>query len=236
MTKRTKISAVITAAATILCTCSACANNRKVEENVAEVQKVVVTEEATTAKATTTKAETKTTTATTDTTTDITEEETTAATTIIEVSELSIAFDMDVTKTSGLSKHQFIDLVKEIPDYAGYYKRNAPLIWELSQEYNVNEIFICGLIASESGWAQSSTYGANNYFGWRSKDPSFATEEEGLEKFYEFISKRYLSEDGSFYNGPTLTGVGKLYCPGGLWADGVYGCMQIIASAAKNTA
>lgn len=145
----------------------------------------------------------------------------------ISLDELTISLDMDVSKPSGLSKADFVTLMNMLKyDYNGYYKRNAELIWTLCQEYGMNEIFACGIIAQESGWARVAGWGKNNYFGI--SGGRYATEEEGLTAFIKLVGNSYLDENGKYYKGKTMHAVGITYCDGTNWPKAVYGCMNLI--------
>ena len=199
---------------------------------VAETESEVVTEMVTTTVMTTTfhtmitTCETTTTTSeTTMTTSNTTTMSETTTTTIPEPIELSIYLYMDISKTTGMSKFQFVELMEELEcDYQGYFSRNAEYIWELCQEYSLNELAFCGIIALESGWAQYPG-GDNNYFGI--VGASYSSEQEGLESFACLLGNQYLSPDGSYYKGVTLEDVGDTYCElgGEYWSGKVYGCM-----------
>lgn len=145
----------------------------------------------------------------------------------ISLDDLTISLDMDVSKPCGLSKEDFVTLINKLKyDYKGYYKRNAELIWTLCQEYSMNEIFACGIIAQESGWAKVAGWGKNNYFGIAGG--RYATEEEGLTAFIRLVGNAYLNENGKYYKGKTMHDVGLTYCDGDNWPKAVYGCMKLI--------
>ena len=81
------------------------------------------------------------------------EEEITELTPTISIEEVEIAKDMDLTVRTGLSKQDFVELLSNLGvDTSGFFKENAETIYDLCAEYNINEIFFCGLIAEESGW------------------------------------------------------------------------------------
>jgi len=145
----------------------------------------------------------------------------------ISTDDVTISYDMDIAKPTGLSKDDFVNLIANLPyDYYGYFERNAGLIWELCQQKSVNEIAACGIIAHESGWAKVSGFGQNNYFGIRGGN--YSSEEEGLRAFINMLSDKYLSESGPYYKGKTLYAVGLTYCDGDVWPGKVYGCMKLI--------
>ena len=67
--------------------------------------------------------------------------------------KVSISKGMDLTKRTGLSKEQFKKLIKNVPqDSSKFFYNNADTIYDLCANYQINEIFFCGLISAESGW------------------------------------------------------------------------------------
>lgn len=212
----------------------------KERTTVAEGQTTSITPISTT-KVTTTKATTTTTAIETTvvSTTDLIGsdmEETTVTEDFLESQEfislesLEISFDMDVSVTSGLSREDFIYVMENLPyDYCGYFSRNAGGIWDECQQYGVNEFFVCGITAWESGWGQIAGFGSNNYFGIRGG--SYATEADGIHGLVSLLANNYLHEGGSCYNGATITGVGHCYCDPDLWPTKVYECMKLIVTS-----
>ena len=60
---------------------------------------------------------------------------------------------MDLTVRTGLSKEDFITLMTNMSaDTSGFFEENASLIYDYCEQYQINEIFFCGLIVAESGW------------------------------------------------------------------------------------
>lgn len=149
--------------------------------------------------------------------------------------EVSISRDMDLTETTGMSKEDFCELLANFEyDYEGFYERNAGLIWDLSQEYQVNEIFICGVFALESYYGSSEKHiSAHNYGSIMTGDgklQKFENDAEGIEANFELFANSYLSPEGKYYKGVTLDAIGDTYCPPTKdcpsWAGKVYSCMQ----------
>lgn len=149
--------------------------------------------------------------------------------------EVSISRDMDLTETTGLSREDFCELLANFEyDYEGFYERNAGLIWDLSQEYQVNEIFICGVFALESYYGSSDKHiSAHNYgsiMTGNGKLQKFENDAEGIEVNFKLFAECYLSPEGKYYKGVTLDSIGDTYCPPTKdcpsWAGKVYSCMQ----------
>lgn len=148
----------------------------------------------------------------------------------ISLDDLKISFDMDVSVPTGLSRDDFITLIEKCPyDKKGYFSRNAGVIWDECNELGVNEIFVCGITAWESGWGRVAGFGKNNYFGIRGG--KYATEADGIHGLVSLLAKRYLHEGGSCYHGATITGVSHCYCEPNEWPKKVYECMSMIVSS-----
>ncbi len=149
----------------------------------------------------------------------------------ISIEEITISRDMDLTERCGISKEDFINLVENMKvDYSGFFAQNAETIYDLCEEYEINEIFFCGLIAAESGWNISSNHkNTCNYISMMSggKLIRYSTPEEGLEAAAKLLHNRYLTEGGSCYYGKTLSAVQRRFCPNSsTWVGLVYGCMK----------
>lgn len=204
--------------------------------------------ETTTTESTTT---TTTTTTTITTTTSTTEETTTTETasqelieeacyeTTFDLSNLYISIDMNVNETTGMSKEQFISLMNDFSyDYNGLFNRNSGLIWDLCQEYSINEVFFVSLIGAESQWGSYESHIATcNYTSIKPEGYliEFSSEFEGLTASAELLSNKYFSSVGT-----TLYSISQVYCPDDLgtfdidesqyWVELVYDCMSLMIS------
>ena len=151
--------------------------------------------------------------------------------------KVSISKGMDLTKRTGLSKEQFKKLIKNVPqDSSKFFYNNADTIYDLCANYQINEIFFCGLISAESGWNIAGNHRkTHNYVSLMSggKLIHYSSVNEGLTVAVKVLHNNYLSPKGKFYGGKTLAGVQKKYCPSGSWIGLVYGRMNDIARAAK---
>lgn len=98
------------------------------------------------------------------------------------------------------------------------------------EKYGVNAVFLAGLAALESGWGKHC-FRPNNFFGWGKK--SFDTAEEGIDFVAGKISAYYLSEDGKYYHGVSLSGVNVSYNGSETWTEKVGGIMQNISKKAE---
>ena len=150
-----------------------------------------------------------------------------------KIEDVTISKDMDLTIRTGLSREDFITLISGVKeDKRGFFEENAGLIYDICEEYGINEIFFCGLIAGESGWHIADNHRrTHNYISLMSggKLIRFASLEEGLRKAAESLSNNYLNEGGRFYHGPTLAGVKTRFCPASsTWVNLIYGNMKTI--------
>ena len=134
-----------------------------------------------------------------------------------KIEDVKISKNMDLTVRTGLSKEDFKRLIGNTKqDRTKFFYNNSDTIYDLCEKYQINEIFFCGLIAGESGWSIASNHrNTHNYISLMSKGKllRFSTVEEGLEKAASTLHNKYLSPNGRFYSGKTLSGVKKRFCP-----------------------
>lgn len=147
--------------------------------------------------------------------------------------EVEISQSMDLTERTGLSKEDFITLIAGVKqDTSGFFEENAGIIYDLCEEYELNEIFFCGLISAESGWKIADNHRRTyNYISLMSggKLIQFASVEDGLEKAAQKLHNNYLTPGGKFYCGKTLSAVKTKFCPSSsTWVSLVYGRMKQI--------
>ena len=150
--------------------------------------------------------------------------------TYIPVSEIKISFDMDVSKTCGVSREDFITLVQNMKrDRTGILEANAGVIWDCCQKYSVNEIFVLGICGIESAWCSAPQHQrTHNYASLMSKGGliPYASDAEGFEAMIKLLGQNYLIPGRGVYHGKTITGVGTSYCNTTTWPPKVYKCMQ----------
>ena len=148
----------------------------------------------------------------------------------IPVSEVKISFNMDVSKPTGLSRDDFIELVSKMRyDRTGILEANAAVIWDCCQKYNVNEIFVLGICGIESAWCSAPQHQrTHNYASLMSKGKliPYASDAEGFEALIKLLGQNYLTPGRGVYHGKTITGVGTSYCNTTTWPPKVYKCMQ----------
>ena len=148
----------------------------------------------------------------------------------IKIEDVRISFDMDVSKTTGLSKEDFVTLVTNMKyDRTGILEKNAAWIWECCQKYSVNEIFVLGICGIESAWCSAPQHqNTHNYSSLMSggKLIPYSSDAAGFEAMIKLLGQKYLSPKGSLYHGATIIGVGRCYCNPTSWPKKVYTCMQ----------
>lgn len=149
----------------------------------------------------------------------------------ISIEEIKISKDMDLSIRCGISREDFIKLMENMKvDYSKFFAKNAGIIYDLCEKYEINEIFFCGLIAAESGWSIASSHrNAHNYISMMSSKGliRYSSEEEGLEAATKLLHNKYLTKGGSCYSGKTLSAVQKRFCPNSsTWVGLVFGCMK----------
>lgn len=153
-----------------------------------------------------------------------------------KIEDLQISRDMDLTITTGLSKEDFKTLISNVKyDTSKFFYNNSDLIYDLCQQYQINEIFLCGLISAESGWDIAYNHRiSHNYISLMSKNGliRYSSLEEGLSVATSTLHNNYLTEGGRFYHGKTLYGVKTIFCPSSTtWVELVYGRMQQIINS-----
>ena len=156
----------------------------------------------------------------------------------IKPKDVKVSKNMDITKRTGLSKEDFKKIMKNLKsDKSKFFYRNADTIYELCEKYQINEIFFCGLIAAESGWNIAGNHRTtHNYISlmYKGKLLKYSSESEGLEVAAQKLHQNYLTPGGKYYNGKTINGVQKRFCPASdTWDDLVYGCMKYVVKTAK---
>lgn len=149
-----------------------------------------------------------------------------------KIEEITISKKMDLTKRCGISKEDFKKLIKNLKkDTSKFFYKNSDLIYDLCEKYQINEIFFCGLIAAESGWNIVESHRVKcNYISMMSNGKliRYSSTKAGLEAAAKLLHNKYLTPKGDYYNGKTLKGVQKMFCPDSDWVELVYDCMKQI--------
>lgn len=152
-----------------------------------------------------------------------------------------IAPEMKISGVSGIKKSDFIWAMENCPyDRNDVLQNNAEFIWEKCQEYDLNEFFLCGLIAVESGWCDSKlSESHHNVMSIKGNKgyKYYSSYEECIEDGCILLSEKYLNPKGSYYNGQRLIDIAAKYvgtedktiCQN--WADLVAECAGMSAKA-----
>ena len=153
--------------------------------------------------------------------------------TYTQIKDVKISKDMDLTVSTNLSKEDFKTVISGVKqDASKFFYNNSDLIYDLCQQYELNEIFFCGLISAESGWNIADNHRrTHNYISLMSKGNliKYNSVEEGLEVSAKTLHNKYLTKGGVFYYGKTLSAVKTKFCPASsTWVNLVYGRMKQI--------
>lgn len=151
----------------------------------------------------------------------------------ISIQEVKISKNMDLTVRTGLSKSDFISLIAGVKqDTSGFFEENAEKIYDLCEQYSLNEIFFCGIISAESGWNIAQNHRrTHNYISLMSNGKliRYSSVESGLTEAARVLHTNYLSKGGKYYYGKTLSAVKTKFCPASsTWVNLVYGRMSQI--------
>lgn len=159
-----------------------------------------------------------------------------------------LSFNMNLNSPSGLSLEQFKKIFENEPkDTQKIFKNNAQYFYYAEKQYGINGVFLAAVAIHESGWGGSSiANNKNNLFGYGAYDRSpyssayqFSDYSEGIDLLGRVFVKYYLYPAGTkiydgnvalgtYYNGPTLSGVNVRYATDKNWANGVYNWMKYL--------
>jgi beta-N-acetylglucosaminidase len=162
--------------------------------------------------------------------------------------QLSVKMDMKLNKPSGLTREDFIKVLSgNSSDKNKIFEDNAEFFYEVEQKYNVNGIFLAAIGIHESNWGTSNiSTQKKNLFGFGSYDDSayessadFDSYQNGIEKVAKALAKEYLNEPGTvifdnitalgtYYNGPTITGVNVRYASDSNWSNRILSIMELL--------
>lgn len=158
-----------------------------------------------------------------------------------------LSFDMPLNKPSGLSLEQFKKALNDKKDVNQIFSKHAEYFYYIEKQYNINGLFVAAVGIHESGWGTSKiAKEKNNLFGYGAYDSNpysgayhFSNYSEGIDLIARVFVKYYLNPKGTtiyggekalgtYYNGPTLTGINKRYATDKNWANGVYTNMKYL--------
>lgn len=136
----------------------------------------------------------------------------------------------DVTRISNLTSAQLVGILNAHGGKATNFIPYASGLITAEQKYHVNVFFLIGIEALESGWVTSSISRSCNNLGGvcqSSNHPSngcgsnsncafayFPSVNQFVDYHAKMLHDNYLTPGGSYYHGPTPSGVVVSYCPG----------------------
>ena len=158
-----------------------------------------------------------------------------------------LSFDMALNKPSGLTLEQFKKILSDEKDINKIFLNNAEYFYYIEKQYNINGVFVAAVGIHESNWGTSQiAREKNNLFGYGAYDSnpyngaySFSDYSESIDLLARVFVKYYINPkgtsiyggeqaSGTYYNGPTLTGVNTKYATDKNWANGVYNHMKYL--------
>ena len=158
-----------------------------------------------------------------------------------------LSFGMKLNKPSGLTLDQFKKILSDSKDVNKIFEQNAEFFYYIEKQYNINGVFVASIGIHESAWGTSKiARDKKNLFGYGAYDSnpyggaySFENYSEGIDLIARVLTKYYLNPagtsiynsekaTGSYYNGPTLSGVNTRYATDKNWANGVYSHMKYL--------
>ena len=156
-----------------------------------------------------------------------------------------LSFDMNLYKPSGFSLEQFKKVLSDNKDSNKIFENNAEYFYYIEKQYNINGVFVAAVGIHESAWGTSKiARDKNNLFGYGAYDSnpyngaySFSNYSESIDLIARVFVKYYINPKGTniyggeqavgtYYNGPTLTGINTKYATDKNWANGVYNHMK----------
>ena len=153
----------------------------------------------------------------------------------------TLSFDMALNKPSGLTLEQFKRVLSDSKDTNKIFQNNAEYFYYIEQQYNINGVFVAAVGIHESAWGTSQiAKNKKNLFGYGAYDSNpyndayhFSGYPESIDLIARVFVKYYINPKGTsiyggekatgtYYNGPTLSGINTRYATDKNWANGVY--------------
>lgn len=153
----------------------------------------------------------------------------------------TLSFDMALNKPSGLTLEQFKKVLSDSKDTNKIFQNNAEYFYYIEQQYNINGVFVAAVGIHESAWGTSQiAKNKKNLFGYGAYDSNpyndayhFSGYSESIDLIARVFVKYYINPKGTsiyggekaagtYYNGPTLSGINTRYATDKNWANGVY--------------
>jgi beta-N-acetylglucosaminidase len=100
---------------------------------------------------------------------------------------------------------------------------------EAGAKYGINPLFLAGLAIHESNYGKSRiAQDKNNLFGFKAYDKSpyasaadYSSFAESIDSVAKYLSESYLSPGGKYFNGTSVTAIGKRYATDPNWAKAI---------------
>ena len=159
----------------------------------------------------------------------------------------TFSFNMSLNKPSGLSLKQFKKILTDSRDKYKIFEKNAEYFYYIEKQYNINGVFVAAIGIHESAWGTSTiAQRKTNLFGYGAYDSdpynkayTFKDHAAGIDLLARVLTKYYLNPagtkiynneraKGTYYNGPTFSGVNKRYATDKNWANAVYHHMKYL--------
>ena len=160
---------------------------------------------------------------------------------------LKLNINMDLNKSSGLTLTDYKKIFTDLPnDTNKIFEDNYQAFYNMDKKYNINGIFLASMAAHESAWGTSQiARDKKNLFGYGSYDStpyessfSFNDYSECIETVAKSLVKYYLNPPGTriydgetaagtYFNGPSLSGVNTRYASDQEWHTKVYKYMEL---------
>ena len=158
-----------------------------------------------------------------------------------------ITINMQLNKPSGLTLEQFKKVLSDEKDKNKIFENNAEYFYYIEKQYNINGLFVAAVGIHESGWGTSKiSLQKNNLFGYGAYDSNpyngayeFTNYSESIDLIARVFVKYYLNPNGTsvyggekaagtYYNGPTLSGINTRYASDKNWANAVFSHMKYL--------
>ena len=152
-----------------------------------------------------------------------------------------LSLGMALNKPSGLTLEQFKKVLSDDKDTNKIFENNAEYFYYIEKQYNINGIFVAAVGIHESAWGTSKiAKEKNNLFGYGAYDSNpyngaynFSNYSESIDLIARVFVKYYINPKGTniyggekaagtYYNGPTLSGINTRYASDKNWANAVY--------------
>ncbi len=123
----------------------------------------------------------------------------------------------NLTTKSNVTARQLDEILKYNLKGLGEYFVKA------EQEHEVNALFLASLSALESGWGRYC-FRENNIFGY--SGVSFSSKAECIDFVAQKLKQNYLSKDGKYHTGYTISDVNRYYNGSDFWEETVTDIMS----------